>query len=622
MKRQHLPTWMLTLCCVYAMTAPSYAEDWQQFGGAQRNFQVSRRFPSDFAVAREWQKTLGQGMSGVVVDGQEVFAHYLAPWTESEKQKPNHLRQHQEVVAAMDEGGNVRWEYRYDAGHIEEQQAFGGRARAPQATPTVTDDIVYTIGFTGKLHALARTTGKRVWSVDLVERCQATPVQFGFSASPVVMEDRLFVLAGGADGGLLCLDRQTGKTLWNVPCEEASYATPVLWTCHGEQQVIFMTRKTIQGVSQADGAVRWTYQLPKTGLTNVPTPLAVDDRSLIVSGQGINGTRRLQVTQTFDGVEVTEAWHNPGLQFFYCNWTIKDGILFGCEGKLLVAVDVASGKRLGRWRGFADGNLVMVDDGVAVLDGNGWLNFLSIQGRVLQHHHKVRVLDARCWTAPTLVGNRLYCRGDDQFTCVALVDPETAETDVDTLPSTRITQAQLVWSEQEEADSIPPLQQILKAYEQNADQAWDVYQQLRREKKLTRVDREELMDLARGEGLASFADQIEQHLAEDFAPKVAKGNPPPNDAVETPVEKKSHRGDNGLLYVEFGIRNRSLKTVHAVVQGPGKHPFSYGLPLRPGKLRKETWPVGTKLYRSNNEIRQDILFEVKASDAGKILEVK
>ena len=86
-------------------------------------------------------------------------------------------------------------------------------------------------------------------------------------------------------------------------------------------------------------------------------------------------------------------------------------------------------------------------------------------------------------------------------------------------------------------------------------------------------------------------------------------------------QRKSTRSDNGLLYVEFGIKNTGSEVIQAFVKGPPKHPFSYGLPIRPGKVRLEKWPVGTKLHQTVNGITRGELLTVTEQDAGKIKEV-
>ncbi|MCA9151304.1 MAG: hypothetical protein KDA92_18460, partial [Planctomycetales bacterium] len=81
------------------------------------------------------------------------------------------------------------------------------------------------------------------------------------------------------------------------------------------------------------------------------------------------------------------------------------------------------------------------------------------------------------------------------------------------------------------------------------------------------------------------------------------------------------RGDNGLAYLEFVITNMSNQTIQAEVEGPARHPFKYGLSIQPGKPRLETWPVGTKLYRTVSGNREDVLLSVQEEFSGQTIEI-
>lgn len=588
--------------------------DWPVFGGPNRNFQLQKSIElNPNAPTKRWQRTLGQGMSGVVVMNNTVYTSYLVPCNDSEKKKSESERSHREAIIALDaQDGKVRWRHEYDAGWIESQQAFGGRSRAPQATPAICGDHVVSIGFTGLIHCVDRTSGKLVWKKDCVEEFEAMPVQFGFAASPLPLGDRVVVLVGGATGGLVCLDVRTGDTIWNVPCNEASYATPVLWNRTDDEQIVFMTRNRIVGVSVDLGKQLWDYQLPGQGLTNVPTPLPLDDIGLLISGQGIKGTRRLNVEKLTTGYEVTEKWRSNE-QFFYCNWVQRDGVLLACDGSLLMAIDVGSGKTLGRFRGYKDANLLLAGEQLLTFDGEGHLSEIHLKDSKMQVMAKYSVLDERCWTPVSPSGNYLYCRGGDQLLCLDLVGGDARAA----VAATRIGKSLLLLSSSEGVvEDVGPVDKILASYQNDgAELAWKVYNQLRSEDPdaISLEARQRLAEMAQAEGLQDFAKTILQHVGEDFPEAKSL-------TVRTPSAETT-RGDNGLVYVEFLIRNPGWQTIQAFVKGPGEHPFSYGLPLRPKQVRLEKWPVGTRLFRTQNGIRKDLLLTVEEQFAGKTISV-
>ena len=62
---------------------------------------------------------------------------------------------------------------------------------------------------------------------------------------------RVLMNIGGASAGLAAFDAGTGKTLWTVPNQEASYSSPVGATIAGRRSAIFLTRSEIAGLDPA-----------------------------------------------------------------------------------------------------------------------------------------------------------------------------------------------------------------------------------------------------------------------------------------------------------------------------------------------------------------------------------
>ena len=210
------------------MTTSIWANDWPQWGGPDRNFHVD--VAGSFEILANppglrWQQTLGPGMSGIVGNGKSLYTMFLQPFSNEDLKLQESDREHREVIVALDpSSGAVRWKHDYVAGWRDEQEAFGGRVRSPQATPAIAGDSLITLGFTGILTCLDLAEGRPRWQKDIVSEFDATPVQFGYSASPLVMDDRIVILAGGVRGGLVCLAAPSGHVLWSVP--PARQATP------------------------------------------------------------------------------------------------------------------------------------------------------------------------------------------------------------------------------------------------------------------------------------------------------------------------------------------------------------------------------------------------------------
>ncbi|MEM8668488.1 MAG: PQQ-binding-like beta-propeller repeat protein [Planctomycetota bacterium] len=458
-----------------------------------------------------------------------------------------------------------------------------------------------------------------LWQINLVDQLDAIPVQFGFSASPIIAGGRLYVSAGGSKAGLICMDPKDGNILWNHGFGEASYATPLVTTIQETRQIIVMNRETIDGIEAETGELLWQYSLPKSGLTNVPTPILTDN-GLVVSGQGIGGTVQLTLQKSSSGWSAKEGWFSD-FQFFYCNWVLHNETVIGCDGDLLMAFDIKTGKRLGRWRGFAGANVCCRGDQLLVLHGDGRFSSVQIEptGLVVQTQHMV--WDKRVWTPPTLVDDQLFSRCGSLVSRVDLTTGHMGEE----IKSNRIARSQLAFSSSrpESTSAIEPVERIVSALEtQGPDAAWKIYGQLRSAKRLTIEDHHELVQLAIDNGMTNEARRLAADAQQDYpmSETLSVIGKMIRDLDRKPRPEIS-RGKNGLDYVEFAIVNGSEDTLQTYVKGPEEHPFSYGIPLRPGKTRIEKWPVGTKLYHHPDKPRGEVLLKVSRSDAGKTIEV-
>ncbi len=501
-------------------TSPLAADDWNQYGGPQRSFclstQAAHAVPEQPGLQRQWQVTLGTGKSAIVGDRETVFVTYRRALDDAAEDT-----RYAEVTAALSAStGDTLWTHETECADLPEQEAFSGDPRAPQATPALHASYVVTLGFTGRLECLLRASGKVCWQIDLVGTYDCPPVQFGFAASPLIEGDRVYVLAGGRQAGLLCLDIATGKPIWHLPCSEASYATPVIADLDGQRQIVFMDRDELQA-ADLDGQRLWVYELPEQGMTNVPTPLPIGPRTLLLSGQGIKGIRCLEVKRGDATWEARERWFTGHTQFFYSNWVpLGPDAIIGCNENVAVAVAISDGRRLGRWRRFGDGNFIRAGDRLLVLDGRGNFSSVNIGPQQLTEAWRVRLLDARCWTPPTIIDQRLFVRADDQVACWQLNASDGARNELKRPYALPLNgKSHQLAGQASSRPTVDPVEQIATKFERDGEQAaLELYERLRQTPVvgLTLDQRLELAALAADHGQDEFAFLVLTHAVEQF----------------------------------------------------------------------------------------------------------
>lgn len=404
------------LCLLAGVSSADGGENlsWPQFGGVERNFLSPLPAQMGRGEAMVWKRKLGQGTSGIVSDGKRLYTMYSVPDAQNRNRG-------EEVVIALDPTtGETRWEHRYPLEQRKGQETFTNDPVRPQATPALVGGRLVTLGYAGLLKCFEAATGRVLWERDLVKEWDATPVQFGFSASPLIYRGDVIVHVGGKRAAVVAFDIASGTARWQSEPAEPGYASPVVMRFGAEEHIVQVTRDAVLGVSAQDGKTRWRYPMPKPGQTNVPTPLALAQGRLLVSGQGILGTRLLKVERKDSAFTVSEVWKNTRVTFFYCNWIVEAGAVYGCMSGFLTGLSLADGRELWRERGQEDANQIRIGEETILLRGDGQLSRGKQTAKGLGTSASLQALQGRCWAAPTPVRDMLYVRDDREIAAVRL----------------------------------------------------------------------------------------------------------------------------------------------------------------------------------------------------------
>jgi len=80
---------------------------------------------------------------------------------------------------------------------------------------------------------------------------------------------------------------------------------------------------------------------------------------------------------------------------------------------------------------------------------------------------------------------------------------------------------------------------------------------------------------------------------------------------------------SNVEWISFKIKNNSWNRNNFFVVGPKKDgsKFSYGFPMMPGKVKKERWSTGTKVYKVSKLGIRKLLVTITAEDEGKTVKL-
>src|SRR5207244_1641398 len=102
----------------------------------------------------------------------------------------------------------------------------------------------------------------------------ATNLQWGMAASPLIVDDKVIVLPGGAPGkSVVAYNKRTGEPVWKSLDDRQAYTSPILATLAGVRQIIVVSSQRVMGVAVEDGKLLWSLPWVTEYDTNSSQPI-------------------------------------------------------------------------------------------------------------------------------------------------------------------------------------------------------------------------------------------------------------------------------------------------------------------------------------------------------------
>jgi outer membrane protein assembly factor BamB len=384
--------------------APETRAEWTGFRGPERDSVIPGvQIETDWSASPPvelWRRPIGPGWSSFAVRGNLLYTQ--------------EQRGDDEVVSCHDvTTGEPVWRHR-DATRFWESNGGAG----PRATPTLADGRLYTFGATGILNALDADTGAVLWSRNAASDTGEEVPIWGFTSSPLVVDDLVIVHAGT----LVAYDLATGDPRWFGPDRGGSYSSPHLATIDGVAQILMLSGAGATSVAATDGTLLWENEWPSAPI--VQPALTADGDVLIAAGgmTGGLGLRRLAVAHRSGGWTVGERWTSRGLKPWFNDFVVHEGHAFGFDGTILAAIDVEGGER--RWKGgrYGNGQLVLLadQDVLLVLSDQGELALVAAAPDRFTELARFPALEGKTWNHPVLVGDVLLVRNGQEMVAFRL----------------------------------------------------------------------------------------------------------------------------------------------------------------------------------------------------------
>lgn len=390
------------------------AGDWPAFRGSARNSHVDGSdLSTDWTSAPPvlvWKHKIGPGWSSMTIIGDRLFTQEQVGESEA--------------TVCLDAGTGRRLWSHEDATRFWDSQSGAG----PRATPSFANGRLYTQGATGRLNCLDAATGHLEWSRDIAEDSDAPRPMWGFSSSPLVVDDVVIAYSGGQPKGLLAYDANEGKPLWNAATGAVSYSSPQLETIGGEPQVLLLSDQGLMSVEPQSGKLLWQYEADARGMWRATQPAALGGDRVLVGSEDL-GLVAVEIKrgghQASEPWIVTAHWKSRSMFPAFNDFVIADGFVYGFDGGVFCCVDAQNGKKRWRKRGYGHGQVLLIaDQGVLLITSEtGEAILLEANPRAPRELAKIQAISGKTWNHPVVAHGCLYVRNDEEIACYRL--PQT-----------------------------------------------------------------------------------------------------------------------------------------------------------------------------------------------------
>jgi outer membrane protein assembly factor BamB len=436
-----------------ATLAPSSAHSsyWTGFRGPHRDGiydeePIATNWPPE-GLKLLWKQPIGGG------DGSFAIAAGIAFTIEQRRDK--------EALVAYDlQTGNEIWVHAWPA-DFHDFYSEGG----PRSTPTYSEGKVYALGALGTLTCVEAATGKPLWSHEIVAENHGDVPTYGLAPSPLVIDRKLIVLTSAGQGhSVLCLDKETGKTLWSALDDTTGYASPMLVQLAGEAQVIVCCEQRTVGLDPNNGKLLWECPWRvKNNQLPIAQPVVLGTNRFMLSAGYFTGCAAFEVIRIarpeMAGVHPSSGaasnpaparlqtssapgdanpaagedgrtpgadfsarvlWQNSNLKNKFTSSVLWQGYIYGLDEDILTCLDANTGERKWKDGRYGYGQLVLASGYLVILSGDGELALVRATPDRHDEVARFQAIHGKTWNHPAIAAGKLLIRNSAEMGCFDL----------------------------------------------------------------------------------------------------------------------------------------------------------------------------------------------------------
>jgi len=318
------------------------------------------------------------------------------------------------VVTALDMDGRIVWQ-------VANGDAWTRSHPGSRTTPTVDGDRLYHKSPLGDATCFDARTGKRIWTLNILQRFQAKNTRWALPESLLIDGDRVICSPGGPKAAMVALDKHTGRVVWTTPStgELAGYASPNLIEQDGLRMLLTFTSGSFIGVNADSGKLLWRFKRTVPWEETIMMPL-YHDRQVLISTGHRTGTVKFAVHVQGDRARLEELWRSEELDVQHGGVILLDGRVHGAchssNNQKWVCLDWKTGRKLYADRVVGRGSLTSAEGLLYMLSERSRMGLVRAGPDGYEVVGRFRLPlggEGPSWAHPVVRGHRLYIRHAD-----------------------------------------------------------------------------------------------------------------------------------------------------------------------------------------------------------------
>lgn len=293
-----------------------------------------------------------------------------------------------------------------------------------RSTPTVAGDLIYVSTGKGDIACVEKDTGRKKWSLNMINDLNGRNNVFGYSQSLLVNGDLVYCSPGGIDNNIVALNRFDGKLIWaqKAKGEVEAYNSPLIVKRKKLDLLLTFSEDHFMGIDGQTGNLLWNYPQDTVGTIHGNIPMVDGNEIIYVAG---NGNRTEKLVLSDNDTKVSQVWKNTEFDNIMGGVVKLDNMIYGTGHRkmYLMALDSKTGLITDSVKMFR-GSTIAADNKLFVYTEKGDMNLIDISNKTLKptSSFKIKHGTKEHFAHPVIHNGVLYVRHGQTLLAYSIKD--------------------------------------------------------------------------------------------------------------------------------------------------------------------------------------------------------